>query len=102
MVDRSMRGVYPILSMPFDEKGRIDVEDLQREVEFAIAAGVHGVGIAMASEIVKLSEAERDLAARTVVDQVRGRVRVVVNAGAPGTDLAIQYSRRAEELAPTP
>ena len=97
MVDRSMRGVYPILSMPFDEEGRIDVEDLQREVEYCVDAGVHGLGIAMASEIFKLSEAERDLATTTVVEQARGRVKVVVNTGAPGTDLAVQYSRRAEE-----
>ena len=98
MADRTMSGVYPILSMPFDEKGRIDVEDLQREVEWAVEAGVQGLGVAMASEIFKLSEAERDLAATTVVEQVRGRVKVVVNTGAQGTDLAVQYSRRAEEL----
>jgi 4-hydroxy-tetrahydrodipicolinate synthase len=93
-----MKGLYPILSMPFDEQGRIDVEDLQREVEFLITAGSHGLGIAMASEIFKLSESERDLATTKVVEQVNGRVKVVVNTGAPGTDLAIQYSRRAEEL----
>jgi 4-hydroxy-tetrahydrodipicolinate synthase len=98
MPDRTMRGLYPILAMPFDEGGRIDVEDLQCEVEFAIRHGAHGVGIAMASEIYKLSEAERDLATVTVVEQMRGRVKVVVNTGAQGTDLAVQYSRRAEEL----
>ena len=98
MVDRAMRGVYPILFMPFDEKGRIDVEDLQREVEFGIQAGAHGLGVALASEMPKLSEADRDLATTTVVEQARARVKVVINTGAAGTDLAIQYSRRAEEL----
>ena len=94
MVDRTMRGVYPILAMPFDEQSRIDVEDLQREVDFAIEAGVHGVGIAMASEIFKLSESERDLATTTVVEQVRGRVKVVVNTGAR---LSLQsHQHRAE------
>lgn len=98
MVDRTLKGVYPILAMPFDEKGRIDVEDLQREVDFAVQAGVHGLGVALASEVFKLSEAERDLATRVVVEQARGRVKIVVNTGAQGTDLAVQYSRRAEEL----
>ena len=98
MVDRSMKGLFPILAMPFDARGRIDVEDLQREVDFAIGAGAEGLGIALASEIMKLSEGERDLATKTVVDQVGSRVPVVVNSGAPGTDLAVQYSRRAEEL----
>ena len=55
MPDRSMNGIYPILSMPFDEDDRIDQEDLERETQFAIDSGVHGVGIAMASEGYKLS-----------------------------------------------
>ena len=33
---------------------------------------------------------------RIVVDQVRGRVPVVINTGAAGTDLAVFYSRTAE------
>ncbi len=98
MVDRTMRGVYPILAMPFDDDSRIDVEDLQREVEYLIDAGVHGVGVAMASEVYKLSESERDLATTTVVEQARRRVQVVINTGGPGTDLAVKYSQRAQEL----
>jgi dihydrodipicolinate synthase/N-acetylneuraminate lyase len=96
--DGPLRGVYPILAMPFDPVGRIDTEILRREVEFMVAAGVHGVGIALASEVPMLTEAERDLALRVVVEQARRRVRVVMNTGAAGTDLAIHYSRRAEAL----
>ncbi|MEZ4617969.1 MAG: dihydrodipicolinate synthase family protein [Caldilineaceae bacterium] len=54
--------------------------------------------MALGSEIFKLSEAERDQVTTIVVDQVNGRVPVVINTGAPGTDLAVLYSRRAEEL----
>jgi 4-hydroxy-tetrahydrodipicolinate synthase len=93
-----LRGVYPILAMPFDSAGRVDVEALQHEVEYLIAAGVQGMGIALASEVPTLNEAERDLVLRSVVEQVDGRVRVVMNTGAPGTDLAVFYTRRAEEL----
>jgi 4-hydroxy-tetrahydrodipicolinate synthase len=91
-------GVYPILAMPFDNGGHVDVETLRREVEFMVEAGVHGVGIALASEVPSLSEAERDLALSTVVSQARQRVKVVMNTSAAGTDLAVFYSRRAEEL----
>lgn len=93
-----MRGVFPILVTPFDEQSRIDEDSLRRLVDFNIAAGVHGLGVALGSEIFKLGEAERDHVTRIVVDQVRKRVPVVINAGAPGADLAVQYSRRAEEL----
>ena len=98
MTNTIMKGVFPILATPFDDNDRIDVDDLQGEVEFVIEKGVHGVGIALASEVVKLSEAERDLATKTVVEQSNGRVSVVVNTGAPSTSLTIQYSRRVEEL----
>jgi dihydrodipicolinate synthase/N-acetylneuraminate lyase len=94
----SMQGVFPILVTPFDEKARIDEESLRRLIDFNIDAGVHGLGVALGSEIFKLSEAERDEVTRIVVDQVRQRVPVVINTGAPGTDLAVLYSRRAEEL----
>ncbi len=98
MVDRSMQGLFPILSMPFDAQGRVDVEDLQREVEYTIDVGVDGLGVAFGSEINKLSEAERHLVTTTVVGQARDRVPVVINTGAQATDVAVEYSRRAEEL----
>lgn len=92
-----MRGVVPILITPFDENARIDEDSLRSLVEFNLNAGVHGLGIALGSEVFKLSEAEREHMTRLVVDHVKGRVPVVVNTGAPGTDLAVLYSQRAEQ-----
>ena len=91
-------GVYPILYMPFDEKSRIDYEDLRKLTEFVVASGADGLGIAMGSEIFKMSESERDLVLKAVVDQVNGRVNVVMHTGAQGTDLALKYSSSAKEL----
>jgi 4-hydroxy-tetrahydrodipicolinate synthase len=91
-----LQGVFPILVTPFDEQGRIDEESLARLVEFNIAAGVHGIGVAIGSEMFKLTEAERAQVTRRVIDQTRKRVPVVINTGAGGTDLAVHYSRIAE------
>ena len=93
-----MRGVFPILVTPFDERGRIDERSLRRLIDFNLAAGVHGVGIALGSEIFRLTEAERDHVTSIVIDQIGGRVPVVVNTGAAGTDLAVFYSQTAERL----
>lgn len=98
MPDRSMQGVYPILSAPINEKGQLVVDDLENQVEWIIGKGVHGVGIAVATEIYKFNEEERDLILSTVVRVANGRVKVVMNTGAESTDVAIHYSRRAEEL----
>ena len=93
-----MTGVYPILVTPFDEQSRIDEESVRRLIDYNLEAGVHGLGIAMGSEVLKLTEAERDRLTRVVVDQVNGRVPVVVNTGGPATDVAVSYSRRAQDL----
>ncbi len=98
MPDLTMRGVYPILSTPFDENGNIVFEDLEHQVEWIIDQGVHGVGIAMASEVFKFTESERDAVLKSVVDTANGRVKVVMNTSAEGTDATIYYSKRAEEL----
>ena len=98
MSERLIKGVVPILVTPFDPEDRVDTESLRRVVEFNINSGVHGLGIALGSEIFKLNEAERDLVATAVIEQTTGRVPVIVNTGAPSTSLAVFYSRRAEEL----
>jgi 4-hydroxy-tetrahydrodipicolinate synthase len=95
---QALGGVFPILATPFDAAGRIEVEALHREVEYLIAAGVHGIGIALASEVLTLNEAERELILREVVEQARGRVPIVMNTGAAATDLGVFYTRRAEDL----
>ena len=98
MTGQQLSGVYPILAMPFDQAGRIDTEVLEREVDYLVDAGVDGMGIALATEVPMLTEAERDLTLRTVVSRARGRAKVVMNTSAAGTDVATFYSRRAQEL----
>lgn len=91
-----LHGVVPILLTPFDERGGVDEASLRRLVDFTIEAGVHGLGIALGSEIYKLTEAERETVTKTVIDQTKGRVPVVVNTGAAATDLAVYYSLQSK------
>jgi 4-hydroxy-tetrahydrodipicolinate synthase len=88
----------PILLTPFHDDGDIDETSLRNEVDFTIDAGAHGLGIALGSEVYKLTETERDQVTRIVIGQARDRVPVVVNTGAAATHLAVYYSRRAREL----
>jgi dihydrodipicolinate synthase/N-acetylneuraminate lyase len=97
MPTETMQGVFPILVTPFDDKGRIDEESLRALVDFNLDAGVHGLGVAIGSEMFKFNEAERAAVTGIVIDQVRKRVPVVINTGAGGTDLAVFYSRTAED-----
>ena len=97
MPGQKLTGVVPILVTPFDAKGRIDEDSLASLIDFNIAAGVHGIGVAIGSEVFKFNEAERAEVTRCVVAATRKRVPVVINTGAAGTDLAVYYSRSAED-----
>jgi dihydrodipicolinate synthase/N-acetylneuraminate lyase len=98
MAEGVMRGIFPILLTPFDDDGRIDEDSLRSEVEFNLAAGVHGLGLALGSEFLKMTEEERQHVTKIVVEQVRGSVPVVVNTGAQSNVVAALYSKQAEEL----
>ena len=75
MQSKTMRGVFPILVTPFDDRDRIDIDSLQNLVDYCIAEGVHGFGIAYATEIPKLTEGERLQVAEVVVNHAAGRGR---------------------------
>jgi len=92
-----LHGIVPILVTPFDQDGAIDEQSLERLIAFNIGAGVNALGVALGSEMFKLDEAERDRLTGAVVRIVDGRVPVIINTGAAGTDLAVRQSRLAQE-----
>jgi dihydrodipicolinate synthase/N-acetylneuraminate lyase len=91
-----IRGVVPILVTPFHPDGSIDEESLASLIDYNIATGVHGLGVALGSEVFKFNEAERAQITRLTIKAVNGRVPVIINSGANGTDLAVFYSKAAE------
>lgn len=94
-----MKGVFNILATPFDEQGELDEASLRNLVDFQIAAGVSGLTIlAILGEGQKLSDAEWDRAASIVLDEVNGRVDVVVTVTHPSTRIVIDRTKRAAEL----
>jgi len=94
-----LHGVCAILATPFDSQKRLDERSLRALVDFELRAGVHGITIlGILGEVLRLSDAELREITSIVVDEVRGRVPVISGTGATGTDLAIMYSKEAEEL----
>ena len=79
-------GIVTVLNTPFKTDNPIDFHALKINVGEAIKAGVSGFLVpAMASEVYKLSEAERIKMVEVVLEEVQGRLPVI--AGAGETDL---------------
>jgi 4-hydroxy-tetrahydrodipicolinate synthase len=94
-----LRGCIPILVTPFTEDGSLDLESLEREIDWVLAEGASGVAcVAIASEGYKLTEAERDAVIATTVRRVAGRAPVVASADGPGEEPAVDRARRAAAL----
>jgi len=92
---RGLQGIVPILLTPFHDDLSIDYVSLHREVEATLATGVHGIGIAIGSEVFKLTPKERSEIVFAVADQVKGKVPLIVNVSAPGTAPAVQLALEA-------
>ena len=90
-------GAFTALVTPF-RNGEVDVEALENLVEFQIGQGIHGlVPCGTTGETPSMSEAEDRLVIGTVVRIANGRVPVIAGTGSNSTDMAIKYTRMAEE-----
>ncbi len=90
-------GAFTALVTPF-RNGEVDVEALENLVEFQIGQGIHGlVPCGTTGETPSMSEAEDRLVIGTVVRVANGRVPIIAGTGSNSTDMAIKYTKMAEE-----
>ncbi len=83
---------------PYTADNKIDLDTFALIVEFLLKqdAGALCVNLHLA-ESLNLTQDERKQLAKACVDVADGRAPVIVNVGAPGTDLAIDLARQAEK-----
>ena len=92
------RGIFPVVPTTFTETGELDLASQKRAVDFMIDAGSDGLCIlANFSEQFSLSDDERELITRTVLEHVADRVPVIVTTTHYGTSIAAARSKRAQE-----
>ena len=90
-------GACTALVTPF-RNGEVDVEALEGMVEFQIHNGIHGlVPCGTTGETPAMSEEEDRIVISTVVRVANGRVPVIAGSGSNSTDMAIKYTKMAEE-----
>ena len=79
-MSRPIEGIIPVMLTPFTDGNEIDYDGLERLIEWYLAHGADALfAVAQSSEMQFLSLAERAALGRFVVQQVAGRVPVVVS-----------------------
>ena len=91
-------GTFTALVTPF-RNGEVDVEALEGMVEFQLQHGVSGlVPCGTTGETPAMSEAEDRVVVGTVVRIANGRVPIIAGTGSNSTDMAIKYTKMAQEV----
>lgn len=92
------KGVFPVAPTTFTEQGELDLTSQKRCIHFMIDAGSNGICIlANFSEQFVLSDDERQLLTKTILEHVAGRVPVIVTTTHFSSRVCAERSRRAQE-----
>ncbi|MEO6017802.1 MAG: dihydrodipicolinate synthase family protein [Polaromonas sp.] len=98
-INARFKGVFPVVPTPFSEGGELDLASQKRCVDFMIDAGSNGLCIlANFSEQFVLSDDEREVLTRTILEHVAGRVPVIVTTTHFSTRICAQRSREAQDM----
>ncbi len=93
-----LEGIYTALITPI-KNDTVDLEALTRIVDRQVDAGVHGLVLcATTGEGSVLTDEERDLVVKTVVERVKNKVEIVVGTGRVSTWATIETNRAAADL----
>ena len=83
------RGILPIAPVVFHDNGDLDIDGNRRVMDLMVDQGVDGICIlANFSEQFLLTDAERDEVMRLSIEQIAGRVPVIVTTSHFSTRVA--------------
>jgi len=92
-------GIWPVAPTPFNEDGTLDLDGMRRVLDLMVDQGVDGICIlANFSEQFLLSDQEREELTRLSLEQVDGRVPVIVTISHFSTDIAVARATFARSL----
>ncbi len=95
----AFQGVYPILYAFFQADGSLDRAAMRRQVRGCLRNGAHGIAVlGLATEVSKLSEAERHQVMEWVAEDVGGRVPLAVTVYGASVAQQVSYVRAAKAL----
>jgi len=91
-----LRGVVPPVCTPFDSNFNVDEKSLRKLLNYLIDGGVHGLFIlGSTSEVAYLTDDRRAEIIRITMDEVKGRVPVVVGVIDTTTFRVIEHAKVA-------
>ncbi len=95
----ALKGIFVVIVTPFDENEEIDFNNLEKNIEWYIEKGVHGlIPLGSTGEFASLTEKERYDIAEFVVRIVNNRIPVCIGTTAETTAKTLEYTQHAEKI----
>ena len=96
---KKLEGAFAVLPTPFTEDKEINFEGLEKNIEWNIENGIHGIlPLGSTGEFTTMSEEEKKELAKFVVAKVNGRVPVCIGTSSDSTKIAIKNAKHAEKI----
>lgn len=96
---KQLEGAFPVLITPMHEDGEVDYNGLKENIEYFIKQDVAGIVVnGSTGEFVSLTQEEKFKTAELAVEQVNGRIPLIVGTAAETTKDAIMYTKHAEKV----
>ncbi|MDR1059436.1 MAG: 4-hydroxy-tetrahydrodipicolinate synthase, partial [Treponema sp.] len=94
-----LQGTYTALITPMKDDGAVDYEGFRRLVDFQLGKGIDGiVPLGTTGETPTLEEGEEEKLIKIAVDEVKGRVPVIIGTGSNDTRHMLGYTKRARDM----
>lgn len=88
-----------VMVTPFKKNGEVNVEELKSFTNYLVEKGVHGLSmVGSTGEFFALTEMERNLVVKTVIDGAKGSTLTIPGVGAMTTEDATRYAKAAEDM----
>lgn len=95
----AVEGIYTILYAFFDRQGRLDRELMRRQVKACVKHAPHGMAaLGLATEVSKLSTAERRQVMEWLVEDVDGACPIAITIAEPTAEGQAEFAKAAAAL----
>jgi len=94
---KQLAGVFNVISTPLDNSDEIDQKILKQEIDWLIKCGSNGAVLAMVSEVLRFSAAERRVQWQLSLEYLSGRIPLVVSVGAESAAIAVGLAKDAQK-----
>ena len=94
---KQLAGVFNVISTPLDNNDQIDQQTLKKEIDWLIKCGSNGAVLAMVSEVLRFSAAERRQQWQLSLEYLSDRIPLVVSVGAESSAISVALAKDAEK-----